>query len=98
MRTSRPRGLRGILPSGGIRPTTAGKAIEQDAGDKGSKGRAKVAGKLRDGTKLCNAYQRGQCRNTNCKFTHKCGRVNKQGKVCGQRHTARDHDKATKTK
>ena len=54
--------------------------------------KATIANRMRDGTKLCNAYQRGKCKAQNCQFTHKCGRVLRGGRVCGQRHPASQHD------
>jgi len=47
-----------------------------------------VAKVFRDGTKLCQAYQRGQCANSQCKMRHSCGAVTKSGRVCGGQHPA----------
>ena len=66
----------------------------RDNNQQGGK-RPQLASKMRDGTRLCNAYQTGKCKNESCKFAHKCARVTKQGRVCGQRHPASQHDQAT---
>ena len=58
------------------------------------KGKAKpstgtVATHLKDGKKVCADFQRSKCYNKMCtKGIHNCGKVNKQGKVCGGWHSA----------
>ena len=52
---------------------------------------AKWATKMKDGTPLCSAFQRGKCRASNCKYAHKCAVVEKNGRVCGARHAASQH-------
>jgi hypothetical protein len=47
-----------------------------------------IATQLKDGTKLCAAFQQLRCQNTKKNFNcpngvHKCGMVNKRGRVCG---------------
>ena len=78
--------LAGALPAPSITTgTTAGgtspaKAPPADAGPVGS-----VVSSLRDGTQLCQAYQRNQCRaKKNCpRGAHRCGVVLQSGRVCG---------------
>ena len=46
--------------------------------------RAGIVGSLRDGTLLCPDYQMGRCRERNCtKGQHRCGFLQKSGRVCG---------------
>ena len=51
--------------------------------------RSKFAEALRDGTRLCQAYQSGQCSNQSgkgcSKGEHRCGVLMKSGRVCGSR-------------
>ena len=43
-----------------------------------------LVGSLRDGTLLCPDYQVGRCRERNCtKGQHRCGFLQKSGRVCG---------------
>ena len=45
---------------------------------------------LKDGTKLCPAFQKGSCPNgaKDCsKGKHLCGAVEKSGRICGGRHS-----------
>ena len=50
----------------------------------------RVAQKLRDGTKLCSAFQKGSCRSkTDCwEGKHFCGGLQESDRVCGGRHSA----------
>ena len=78
--------LAGALPAPSITTGTAAggaspaKAPPADAGPVGS-----VVSTLRDGTQLCQAYQRNQCRTKkNCpRGAHRCGVVLQSGRVCG---------------
>jgi hypothetical protein len=52
------------------------------------RGKPKTLAKaFKDGTKLCPAWQRGQCMNKNCNMRHQCAAVMKSGRVCGGKHT-----------
>ena len=50
----------------------------------------RVAQRLRDGTKLCAAFQKGNCRSkTDCwEGKHFCGGIQESDRVCGGRHPA----------
>ena len=49
----------------------------------------KVAKTFRDGTKLCQQFQRGACKNRACKEKHVCASVMRSGRVCGGSHPAK---------
>ena len=66
---------------------------ETPAKDKGtgkSKGKAKYVLKMKNGDKLCAAYQRNKCQNgADCKSgKHLCGIHLGKGRVCGMKHPA----------
>ncbi|CAE7745577.1 clpC [Symbiodinium sp. CCMP2592] len=49
---------------------------------------------LRNGKRLCPAFQSGSCRADSCSLSHLCATVLRSGRVCGGRHPARDcHDR-----
>ena len=50
---------------------------------------SKYATELKNGTKLCHAFQRGACHDKNCqKGAHMCAMMLSTGRVCGLRHPA----------
>ncbi|CAE7326591.1 clpC, partial [Symbiodinium sp. CCMP2456] len=49
---------------------------------------------LRNGMRLCPAFQSQACRAANCALAHQCAAVLRSGRVCGGRHPAREcHDR-----
>lgn len=71
------------VPLGGGSPAKS-QAISQFTLGKPINGRS-VAKVMRDGTKLCQAFQHGQCKSkTGCaQGQHRCGIVTKKERVCG---------------
>jgi hypothetical protein len=84
-RTPEPKGLgKGAGPGGATTPpNTVREKVVTDW--------AKGAGALRDGTELCKAYNRGQCRTPKCPRAHKCNVVKPSGRICGAFHPAKEH-------
>ena len=92
------------VPHGGGLLALQDKESDDDAVGKGGKGAKKgtkkkfgkgnggkikqLAKQFRDGTKLCMAYQKNQCKNPNCSLRHACAAVTKSGRVCGGKHPA----------
>ena len=50
---------------------------------------AKMAKAFKDGTKLCQQYQRGACKSSSCRDKHACAAVLRTGRVCGGMHPAK---------
>ena len=49
---------------------------------------------LRNGMRLCPAFQSASCRADQCALAHQCATVLRSGRVCGGRHPAREcHDR-----
>ena len=53
----------------------------------------KRADALRDGTMLCRYFNNGSCKSNakDCGYAHRCSATNKNGRVCGGNHAAKDH-------
>ena len=68
-------------------PPHQGTALQQGQQQQ----QATWATKLKDGTPLCLAFQRGKCRADNCMYAHKCAVIGENGGVCGARHSASQH-------
>jgi hypothetical protein len=46
---------------------------------------------LRDGTRLCRAFNAGKCTRKDCKYKHACNKILASGRPCGARHASKDH-------
>ena len=96
-RGGNPRGGSGKKQkTGGAAPSQAPQPAKKSTGET-TKGQ-KVALAMKDGTKLCRAFQQGQCKATgdSCPGgSHQCAVVvNDSGRVCGLRnHGASQHRK-----
>ena len=63
---------------------TSGTDAPTSGGQESPPGKLQLT--MKDGTKLCQAFNSGKgCKNNRCRIEHRCGRLLKNGTVCGSR-------------